>query len=112
MPVYEYACLKCGPFDALRPMAEYQAPLACPSCGLEAERVILSVPNFALMAGADRNAHAVNERSADSPGIAQTSGRGHVHGPNCGCGLGARSKTNGAPAAKGFPAKRPWMISH
>jgi putative FmdB family regulatory protein len=31
MPVYDYDCTRCGPFTELRPMAECEAPLACPS---------------------------------------------------------------------------------
>lgn len=34
MPVYEYVCLDCRDrFDALRPMRDADAPIACERCG-------------------------------------------------------------------------------
>ena len=34
MPLYEYKCLDCEAcFDALRGMAQADAPIACPKCG-------------------------------------------------------------------------------
>jgi putative FmdB family regulatory protein len=33
MPLYDYQCAQCGPFTELRPMAECEAPSACPGCG-------------------------------------------------------------------------------
>ncbi len=45
MPVYEYLN-ECGPFTDMRPMAECDAPLACPRCGSSSPRVILTAPNF------------------------------------------------------------------
>ena len=36
MPLYEYKCLDCETgFDALRAMADADAPIACPKCGGE-----------------------------------------------------------------------------
>ncbi len=33
MPLYEYVCTDCGEeFDALRPMRDADAPIACPRC--------------------------------------------------------------------------------
>jgi putative FmdB family regulatory protein len=108
MPVYDYACARCGSFTALRPMAVYREPCACPTCGAEAPRVLLTAPALLGMDGAARQAHAVNERSAHEPR------RAHAHGPGCGCGSG--SKPSGAAVAptgvKSFPGRRPWMISH
>ncbi len=44
MPVYEYVCLDCGTrFDALRPMREADAPLACDHCESEHTSRTLSV---------------------------------------------------------------------
>lgn len=111
MPVYEYLCSACGPFTALRPMAEYQAPQPCPTCAAETKRAILTAPHFALMSSSKRKAHAVNERSAAEPRVGGAGAKGHVHGPNCGCGPRTRT-AGGEHAAKGFPGKRPWMISH
>ncbi|HEX7126313.1 MAG TPA: zinc ribbon domain-containing protein [Thermodesulfobacteriota bacterium] len=38
MPLYEFHCGACGPFDAWRTLAEAGAPMACPACGGDAER--------------------------------------------------------------------------
>lgn len=104
MPVYEYACPHCGPFEELRPMAEFQVPQPCPSCGAPAPRVVLTAPGLALMEAGRRTAFATNERSSHAP--RQIGG----HGPNCGCSAhGGRKRP---AAAKSFPSARPWMISH
>lgn len=112
MPTYEYACEAHGPFSAFRPMAASGEPCDCPECGASSPRVILTAPAFGARNRGLMQAHAVNERAADSPKRASQ----HVHGPNCGCGAGR--KTNAAATlhrpdgSKSFPAKRPWMISH
>ncbi|WP_102226996.1 FmdB family zinc ribbon protein [Acidimangrovimonas sediminis] len=112
MPVYDYRCADCGPFTLLSPMAEASAAQSCPACGAQAPRAILTAPRLATMPGATRRAHETNEKSRHAPGF--TSTKGHVHGPGCGCGgPGKPAAANGAPPpAKGFPSKRPWMISH
>ena len=94
MPTYEYACDACGGFDALRPIAQRNEPCACPACGASSPRVMLTAPGLPRVADGVRQAHAVNERSA--------------HAPRCGCA----SHATRTSAAKGFPGKRPWMISH
>ena len=44
MPVYEYVCLDCRErFDALRPMAQADAPIPCRVCGSEHSSRTLSV---------------------------------------------------------------------
>ena len=111
MPVYEYACAKCGPFTALRPMAEYADPQDCPDCGASAPRVILTAPMLANMDAGRRAAFATNERSANAPKSSKALG----HGPNCGCcGSGKKSRLtlHGKDGSKSFPTSRPWMISH
>jgi putative FmdB family regulatory protein len=44
MPLYEYVCDSCGPFAAMRPLAEFSAPCACPECGTAAPRNLLASP--------------------------------------------------------------------
>lgn len=105
MPIYEYECAGCGTFSAMRRVADRDAPQACPDCGAEARRMV-SATMLALMAPARRRAHAGNERSAHAPALSQ----GHRHGPGCGCGTAAAKPA--ADAAKSYPGKRPWMISH
>jgi putative FmdB family regulatory protein len=109
VPVYDYVCEGCGPFTALRPMAEFQAPHPCAECGEPARRAILTAPALSAMDGGRRNAHATNERSANVPTRAKR------HPASCGCckGGGRKAEAVGGPAAaKSFPAARPWMISH
>lgn len=112
MPVYEYLCDACGgDFTALRPMSHSSLPHACPDCGGEAQRVLLSAPAFAGMQAADRKAHAINERARHEP--KSSSQLGHKHGPGCGCGSGVSKATAvSTDGKKSFPTKRPWMISH
>ncbi len=44
MPIYEYVCLDCqAPFEALRPMAEADAPIVCQECESEHTSRTLSV---------------------------------------------------------------------
>ena len=40
MPLYSYACTACGPFSAMRSLADFQQPTACPMCGRSAERTL------------------------------------------------------------------------
>ncbi|AYO83819.1 FmdB family zinc ribbon protein [Methylobacterium brachiatum] len=105
MPVYDYACTACGPFTAMRPMAEFKDPHACPDCGEACQRAFLTAPRISGMDSRLKAAHATNERSRHAPR------RSSGHGAGCGCC--APKKTNAAPAAaKSFPSARPWMISH
>lgn len=112
MPVYEYQCPDCGTFEALRSMAQYQAPLACPVCAKSAQRILATAPALATLSASTRQAHSVNERSAHAP--RSTADGGHRHGPGCGCGSAVAPSATQASVGgkKAFPSKRPWMISH
>jgi putative FmdB family regulatory protein len=44
MPLYEYVCDACGPFAAMRPLASFADPCACPDCGAAAPRDLLASP--------------------------------------------------------------------
>lgn len=108
MPTYGYACAACGPFEMVRPMADYARPHPCPDCGASAGRAMLAVPALAMMDAGKRSAHATNERSAHAP--LRSAGR---HPTGCGCCANRpRALAAEAVAAKGFPGKRPWMIGH
>lgn len=39
MPLYEYRCADCGPFDHWRDPDQANAPLTCPRCSAPARRV-------------------------------------------------------------------------
>lgn len=44
MPVYEYQCAACAHrFEALRPMSQADAPVACPRCAAPDARKLISV---------------------------------------------------------------------
>lgn len=112
MPVYDYLCDRCGPFTDMRPMAECDLPHKCPECGSEAPRAFLTAPYFATMSADRRLAYATNERSASAPKTLS----GHDGSCSCCSGRSMRYKKNGRDAkngaAKSFPSRRPWMISH
>jgi putative FmdB family regulatory protein len=112
MPVYDYLCEECGPFTALRAMAEYDLPLECPDCGVMAPRALLTAPNIASMNPQRRKAFAVNERSASAPRT--LSEMKNAHGAGCGCcgGKAMRYTKRDKKGNKSFPSARPWMISH
>ena len=105
MPVYDYACERCGPFTVLRPMAQFKDPHACPDCGEACPRAFLTAPRIAGMDPGLRAAHATNERSRHAPR------RSGAHGAGCGC-CSPTKKAAAPAAAKSFPNARPWMISH
>jgi len=110
MPVYEYLCATCGPFTATRPMVEFEAPQPCQGCGSVAPRVLLTAPHLATMSSQRRLAVTANERSADTPRRSSEI----RHGSDCSCCASSSAKfaMRGKNAAKGFPTRRPWMISH
>ncbi|WP_428484744.1 FmdB family zinc ribbon protein [Rhodopila sp.] len=108
MPVYEYLCSECGPFTALRPMADFQRPQPCEGCGGSAPRALLTAPALSGVDPGRRRAGEVNERSANAPA------RARRHPASCGCcsGAGRKKPTAEAVTAKSFPTQRPWMIGH
>lgn len=114
MPTYDYLCPQCGPFDALRSLAARNDPCACPSCGADAARTLLTAPRVSALSSTARAAHETNERAAHAPLASKdyTGLRRHPAGCGC-CSGGKRGATVTAPnGAKAFPGKRPWMISH
>jgi putative FmdB family regulatory protein len=111
MPVYEYLCADCGAFEGMRPMSESAMPAACPECGCDAPRAVLTAAATSLMDAGTRRAYATNERSRHAPKLAS-----QQHGRGCSC-CAPKSSTNGVTtdgkaAPKSFPKARPWMISH
>jgi putative FmdB family regulatory protein len=115
MPVYDYQCTRCGPFTDMKPMAEADRSHECPQCGMDAPRAFLTAPYLASMTPERRLAHATNERSASTP---RTLSGSKAHGAGCGCcaakplrPLGKRTGRAKHTETKGFPARRPWMLS-
>jgi putative FmdB family regulatory protein len=86
MPLYEFACPRCGSFDLVRRMADVEAPAACPSCGVRARRRF-TPPGLAVLERPMRRALDAEEKSAHEPDVVATRrGRplphrhGHGHG--------------------------------
>ncbi len=50
MPLYEYRCQTCGEFEFWRSLSEYNKPMPCPDCSIEATKII-SAPNINLNSG-------------------------------------------------------------
>ena len=112
MPVYDYLCAACGPFTEMRPMAEFELPFDCPSCGREAQRAYLTAPRLSGMSAERRLAHATNERSANQPSTFSSMKKSHGAGCACCSGKSSRMTRRGTSGSKSFPTSRPWMISH
>ncbi len=108
MPLYDYSCEHCGPFEAWQSMSECRAPFDCPTCGDLGARVV-TAPFIADMNPNSRVAHQRNEKSADEP---QMMSRGELNG------LGSkRSKAPGHGGHGGHGGHRhhsgrPWVIGH
>lgn len=99
MPIYNYQCGTCGPFEAWAPLADASAPCACPECG-EAGLRQLAVPHLALMNPAVRKAMGRSEKSAAEPQVVK---KAHLAG--CGCSLcKLRPQANSV--------RKKWMIGH
>jgi putative FmdB family regulatory protein len=113
MPTYDYACARCGGFDALRTLAMRNDPAGCPQCGAASPRVWAQAPGLALMHGTTRSAIETNERARHEPKSSREYQRLR-HPASCGCcSPGRRGATvTAANGNKAFPSKRPWMISH
>lgn len=80
MPIYAYSCQVCGPFTAMRSMAEFRDPCTCPACGIGAPRASLSTPGIAGMDPTRRSALASNERHASNQRPTKA-----AHPAGCGC---------------------------
>lgn len=65
MPFYEYACECCGLFECRRPVAERDAPLACPQCQRPAQRKANYQPVLLRRQTAPTPPPAINPHGAD-----------------------------------------------
>ncbi|WP_142586310.1 zinc ribbon domain-containing protein [uncultured Methylobacterium sp.] len=95
MPTYDYACDACGPFRAMRPMAQFQDPCACPECGTGAARTVLSAP--AIASGHAGRGVARDATEPSAPSSRQASA---AHPAGCGCCM-RRAPLPGALSAGG-----------
>lgn len=116
MPIYDYQCLQCGAFTALRKMSESDLAVACPSCGDASERMI-TAPQLAILGKAQRSAYERNEKSAHEPKIGRRSGCGCSGAHTCSASAGKKSAEKVAAKTGGFEMQtkktaRPWMLGH
>lgn len=93
MPIYAFECAACGPFDALRRVADAAAPLACPQCARTARRVY-TPPGLALVPRPLRRAREREEKSAHEPEVT------------------ARKQGRPLPHRHGHGHAMPWVLSH
>ena len=107
MPVYEFHCSACGDFTIPKPLAARNDAQPCPMCAALAERCLISAPAVARMPSIARHAATINERSRHEPHRFSAKDR-----PASDAQKNSASTSAGASAAKAFPGKRPWMISH
>ncbi len=91
MPIYEFRCNDCGEFEALRRLAEHDAPIDCPKCGNSAYK-IFSVPNVNLNSGSLSSIG----RNTSEPRLVKQEAK-------------EPAKPRYQSAASG---SRPWMVSH
>ncbi|MBN8945303.1 MAG: zinc ribbon domain-containing protein [Rhizobiales bacterium] len=99
MPLYNYVCNACGPFESWSSMAEEDRGCACPDCSGASERDV-AAPHLGLMNTTLRRALTRSEKSTSEPSVVK---RSHLAG--CGCSLCKVSK-------KPPSVRRRWMIGH
>lgn len=92
MPLYQFQCQDCGPFDERRAIQNAGDPASCPACGRDATRVF-TAPNLARTSSLVRYAREREEKSRHEPNVVSSKppspDHPHQHGP-----------------------KRPWQIGH
>lgn len=93
MPVYDFLCKECGPFEQRRTFEEAGDPMPCPECGGEARR-IYSMPATRKMATALYSAMDRSEKSASEPEV--------IRRPVGGAGEKHHHHSHG----------RPWTLGH
>ncbi|WP_395451114.1 FmdB family zinc ribbon protein [Aminobacter sp. UC22_36] len=99
MPLYNYVCDDCGPFEEWVPMSDALRACACPQCEEQSNRDV-AAPRLSLMNGKLRRALARSEQSGTEPKVVK---KAHLNG--CGCAL---CKIGNKPT----PTRKKWMIGH
>jgi putative FmdB family regulatory protein len=107
MPVYEYSCPACGPFERDQPVAlASAAPVACGVCGRESARV------FSAPGGrGPRRARQLDGAGPLTRGRIDRSEQGI---PEVGTPPPGRRMHGGVPAPAAHPPhpSRPWQVGH
>jgi putative FmdB family regulatory protein len=95
VPLYEFWCETCGPFEEWRNLSEHSKPAQCPRCHSGARRV-LTPPNLVRTPPAIRQARHLEEKSAHEPEV-----------------VVRRPPEEGGPSrAKPIVSPHPWMVGH
>jgi putative FmdB family regulatory protein len=68
MPLYQFSCENCGPFECWRPLAEASVPMICPECQAIARRVY-TTPGLVKTPPALARALYRSEKSAYEPDV-------------------------------------------
>jgi putative FmdB family regulatory protein len=108
MPIYEYRCKACGPFEDFCSMGDFAKPMSCPSCRELAPRQVAAA-QLNRMTGSNRKAHSLNEKNSNEPRIARAKSCNHDHhghGHNQGHNHGHKH------VHQHGGADRPWMVGH
>lgn len=64
MPIYDFDCERCGPFEARLGLDESSGALDCPGCGTSARRVY-SMPAFKALSAGQRKLRRIEERGSE-----------------------------------------------
>jgi putative FmdB family regulatory protein len=103
MPLYHYICRDCSEFTQWRPMREAGQPAICPNCGSVSPRAV-SAPHLAIMDTSKRKAHAIEERSADKPGVVQREHVSHL--------IERDRSAQGPRRPQRAHGRYPWTVGH
>ncbi|MCD2141346.1 MULTISPECIES: FmdB family zinc ribbon protein [Rhodococcus] len=68
MPLYEFRCADCGPFDVSVPMSEVSASAPCPRCEQQSRRS-LTPPRLGRGGSAAMRLHDATARTASEPDV-------------------------------------------
>ncbi|WP_309568827.1 zinc ribbon domain-containing protein [Rhodococcus pyridinivorans] len=68
MPMYEFRCADCGPFDVSVPMSEVSASAPCPRCEQQSRRS-LTPPRLGRGDSAAMRLHDATARTASEPDV-------------------------------------------
>jgi putative FmdB family regulatory protein len=107
MPVYEYTCPACGPFEREQPVAlASAAPVACGCCGLESAR--------AFRAPGGRGPRRARQLEGAGPATRERIDRSEQGIPGVGMPPPGRHMHGGGPAPGGHGGQpgRPWQLGH
>ena len=94
MPLYEFLCQSCGPFEERRSFEGSEEPMPCPKCGDEARRVY-SMPSTRKISTGLYKALDRSEKSASEPEVVQRP-----------------SRPQPAPGQHHHNHGRPWSLGH